>query len=440
MKKKFVIFAVILIIVAILVAYYVMRPVDPAQALYGEANSLQAQGNYSVAIEKYGTLINQFPNSSYAESARKIRLPECYYNWSLTLEKQTKYGEAIEKYQILHTYPESDLPEDVNCSTIEKREVSCYIGWAWKLQNETKYSEAIEKYQIAHTYPEIYLPLWCYGSYLPIENRVNQCYLSWGLALENETRYSEAIEKYQMCGNETQMAECYYKWGVHLQIQKNYSEALEKYQLSMNSSWSEDASVACAECYDEWIPQLVAAEEYDEAIQQFCAMRSSNVPWEVFNTTVMGDIPADVLFTWVIKLQQEKSYLDASTLCFYIMNYHPGSEYASQAKEVSIEIEIAEIAEGDHGDWIRFSGIPKPLEGKVEYVITNDTSDYLTVLFSGPETKSMFLSAGATETITLESGNYKVAAKAGYNVIPQYGEITLDGNYQYSSTFHISPW
>ena len=78
------------------------------------------------------------------------------------------------------------------------------------------------------------------------------------------------------------------------------------------------------------------------------------------------------------------------------------------------------------------------LDGKVEYVITNDTPYILTVLLSGPSTRSVNLSPGGTKTLTLDPGNYETAAKVSDpTVIPYYGVDTLIADTEYEVSFYI---
>jgi tetratricopeptide (TPR) repeat protein len=252
------------------------------------------------------------------------------------------------------------------------------------------------------------------------------------------------------------VARCYFDWGLYLQSQKSYSEALEKYQLARTS----DAEEAIPKCYLEWVSQLVAAKEYDEAIQKYSII-IEKYPLTVWasleKANVLSDLPADVLFTWATKFQQEKSYDSAMILYETLLLYYPESQYASQAEKASIDTQIAIIAEGIHGVLPPLPPpTPQQLEGKAELTIINDTPYTLTVLLSGPTTKSIIIQASPgsheywlgpfsgppddamRDGITLEPGVYRMVAKVDETgVTPYYGEITLNGDSQYDDWFYI---
>lgn len=409
MKKRYVVVSALFLIIAVTVAtFLVMFYLDPARALYAEGQTLRANADYGSAIEKYQTLVDKFPDSGYANEAKTSLLAECYYNWGLALGNELKYGEAVEKYQVALTYPESNL-----LSTSEGAMLDCYYQWGQSLQSQNNYGEALDKYQSIIEIDEYYIPN---GS---------------------DTSIRETVP------------DCYYQWGQYLQSQKNYSGALDKYQLIIDTDslrfylYRSQAEEAIPQCYYEWVTQLVTTKEYDEAIQKYSVIQkeyASTVWASSEKADVLRDIPADVLFTWATKLQQEKSYDYAIKLYDALLQYNPGSQYTSQAEKARIDTEIAEIAGQEHGYLPPPSALTsQQLEGKAEYTITNDTPYTLTVLLSGPTTRSIIISTHATEIITLEPGTYKIAAKVdASSVTPYYGEDALVGDTQYEVSFYIS--
>jgi tetratricopeptide (TPR) repeat protein len=367
--------------------------------LLDEGKRLGGEGEYAAAIEKYQTLVEDYPDSEYDWEAKELAA-ECYFNWAEELENELKYDEAAEKYQKVLDYPQgTEFWDDAKRGMGE-----CYYESGQNLQSQKHYAEAIIKYQS--------VPFTSSGSY---------------------ERAEEAV------------AECYYEWGIDLQSQNNFTGAISKYQSAIDAPYSEyrsQAREAIGECCYEWVSQLVAAEKYEEAIEKYLVLieKHASTSWASSEKAdVLSDIPPDVLFTCATNLQQNKSYDGAIRLYETLLLYHPESELATEAEKARIETEIAKIAEGEHGYLPPPPALtPQQLEGQVEYEIVNDTPYTLTVLLSGPTTRSLILVTQASETITLEPGDYKVAAKVdALGVTPYYGETTLLGDYRYESRFYI---
>jgi hypothetical protein len=101
-----------------------------------------------------------------------------------------------------------------------------------------------------------------------------------------------------------------------------------------------------------------------------------------------------------------------------------------------IDLEVAQIASGEHGELPR----AQPLSSggaTVELEVENRTSYELTVRYSGPESKKLVIPPGATRTVSLPPGDYKVAASVtAANVRNYYGSDAMRGG-RYSSSFYI---
>jgi tetratricopeptide (TPR) repeat protein len=403
LRQRNIIIAAIVIGAVIGVAAYVIPLLSPDKALYEEGNSLAAKGEYAAAIEKYLTLMQKYPDSEYATVYRiHPLLAECYFNWADKLVNESKYSEAIDKYDMVKEYPGSGI-----------------------------YDEAIDA--------------------------MGECYYKWGQSLRNQNNFADSIEKYELGQRDAANEKCrkaigevYYEWGGILRSQKGYTKAIEKYQMSIDSYYSEykvQSREAISECFREWITDLVAIHDYDNAIETYVMVvenyTTSESVWDWARSEevdVLSDIPDNVLFTWAKRLQQEESYYGAIGLYGTLLRYYPESQYTSEAEKAKIDTEIAQISAGQHGYLPpAIPQNPEELEGKAELTIINDTSYKLTVLLSGPTTRSVILSAGGTEQITLDPGVYEIAAKvSAEDVIPYYGETTFEGNYLYENRFYIS--
>lgn len=101
-----------------------------------------------------------------------------------------------------------------------------------------------------------------------------------------------------------------------------------------------------------------------------------------------------------------------------------------------IDLEVKEIAAGEYGEMPR----AQPLSyggSTVEVEVENQTGYELTVRYSGPDSKKLVIPKGATRTVSLPPGDYKVAASVtAANVRNYYGTDTMRGG-QYSSSFYI---
>jgi tetratricopeptide (TPR) repeat protein len=408
-KKLLLTLAIVLVVIVIGATIIHMYFFDPSRTLYSEGQTFSANGDYSSAIEKYQMLVTEYPESGYANEANTSLLAECYYCWGSSLESELKYEEAIEKYQMALNYPKSSVVD-----TSQSAMLDCYYEWGQDLQSQNDYGGALEKYQAIIDIDEFYLSS---ESTISMNDVILDCYYEWGQDLESQDNYGEALEKYQAI---VDIDEFYYPSGSNLSLMEE----------------------AIPQCYYRWVAQLVAAEQYSEAIQKYSLLLRdySYSMWASSEKAdVLKNIPDDALFTFAKQYHQQMSYETAIRLYEVLLQYYPESRYASEAEKAKIEAEIAQIAGQEHGNLPPPSELPsEEPEEDAEYTITNDTSYVLTVLFSGPTTRSVILSPHATETITLEPGAYRVAAKVSDpSVIPYYGEETLSGSTHYESSFYI---
>ena len=122
----------------------------------------------------------------------------------------------------------------------------------------------------------------------------------------------------------------------------------------------------------------------------------------------------------------------------YLKKY-PNGSYSSEAEEKIIDLEVSSIMAGKHGE------LPAPQRSysgdiyktTTDISITNNTQYTLTVLYSGPSSRKIVISPGYSNSIILNPGYYKVAARvSATNVRPFAGTSDLkSGNY--SSNFYI---
>lgn len=124
----------------------------------------------------------------------------------------------------------------------------------------------------------------------------------------------------------------------------------------------------------------------------------------------------------------------ASTWKGFLETY-PNHPEASEIKKRIIRLEVDEIS-GDRetGQMPTFTQLNSNYSSTSNVRITNNTGCDLTVRYSGPDAQVVVISAGSTESMSLPSGSYKVAASAcGANYA---GTESLQG--EYSSSFYIT--
>lgn len=116
------------------------------------------------------------------------------------------------------------------------------------------------------------------------------------------------------------------------------------------------------------------------------------------------------------------------------IKYFPESKNYETAKLIAIKKEVDEIFNDGKTGNLPQSEIQNKNNSKYSDVtITNDTGCELIIRYSGKSLRKYIIDVGETKTVSLYSGDYRIAASAcGSNYA---GEETLSGNY--SSKFYI---
>jgi len=117
----------------------------------------------------------------------------------------------------------------------------------------------------------------------------------------------------------------------------------------------------------------------------------------------------------------------------------PNSSYGQLAEEKIIDLEVAAVFAGDHG---QLPPMQKTSYGRNytsnDISIKNDTPYTLTVLYSSPQSQLVVLRSGASTFINLSNGYYRIAANVNAaNVTLYAGTENLAGG-EYTSSFYIS--
>jgi len=194
------------------------------------AKVLERQGDYAAAIEKYRTILQEYPDTPPAAQAKALAA-ETYDEWASQLREAADYAAAIEKYQtILQEYP--DTPPVAQAKALA---AETYDEWASQLREAADYAAAIEKHQtILQEYPDT--PPAAQTKALAAET-----YGEWASQLRKAADYAAAIEKYETilqvypgtpAAWEAQAAlpATHYEWAAAARKAGDFAQALTHYE------------------------------------------------------------------------------------------------------------------------------------------------------------------------------------------------------------------
>jgi hypothetical protein len=122
------------------------------------------------------------------------------------------------------------------------------------------------------------------------------------------------------------------------------------------------------------------------------------------------------------------------------LNLYPSGIHKRQAEKRLIDLEVANVLNGEHGNLPsmdrNYSGDYGSSTSTIH--VKNQTSYTLTLLYSGRDSKRIVLSPGRSESITLHNGRYNIAASVDAGGVRNYGGTEqLEGD-NYSVTYYIS--
>lgn len=117
---------------------------------------------------------------------------------------------------------------------------------------------------------------------------------------------------------------------------------------------------------------------------------------------------------------------------------YPKGAHITLCEKKMIDLEVSNVYSGNHGtlpemEQTGYGG------GPTTYItITNSTSYILTLLYSGPDSKRLVISAGGSSSVVLKNGRYRVAASVSASNVSKYaGNENLQGG-SYSVDYYIS--
>jgi predicted nucleic acid-binding Zn-ribbon protein len=255
-------------------------------------------------------------------------------------------------------------------------------------------------------------------------------------------------------------------------LEANYSKLQADYTL-LESNYSRlESNIASLE--EDYNSLMVPLDLYEEAValkeqEQYglalekCLEIVDNYPdsvWESAADNMLKETPPEQLFDEAFKLQEDENFDRAIRLYQAIVDYHSNSNYAEAAEKAIVDCEVAKIAVAEHGELPSFESTGTvTAEGNAVVEVRNAAPYVLTILFSGPESKSITLKPHpeakvyssfitmlpgwypknwTQTTIELEAGTYKIAAKVDDpDVTPWYGEEDFNSDEKYEELFYV---
>lgn len=121
----------------------------------------------------------------------------------------------------------------------------------------------------------------------------------------------------------------------------------------------------------------------------------------------------------------------------YIAMYPYGAHRAEASKRI-VDIDVNNIFNGSHNNLPGMERVEKDDDSPFSIVVVENATRYtLTVLYSGPESKSVFIPAGEKASVKIPNGQYRIAASVtSPSVRPYAGAQSFDGG-RYETAYCI---
>ncbi|MCQ2146974.1 MAG: hypothetical protein MJZ16_05595 [Bacteroidales bacterium] len=117
---------------------------------------------------------------------------------------------------------------------------------------------------------------------------------------------------------------------------------------------------------------------------------------------------------------------------------YPYGAHRAQADERLIEINVNDIMNGAHGSLPGMKQVQVDEDSPTSTIVIENFTGYpLTVMYSGPEGRSVTISPGSKMAVTINNGYYRIAATVPAPAVrPFAGTETFSGG-RYEVGFHI---
>ena len=270
--------------------------------------------DYSTAITTFQQLLNDFPDSSYADDAQ-------YYIGYINENKLGYYIQALLKYQeLINNYPDSPYADDAQIGI-----GNCYYA-------TYDFSHAIEAYQkVINDYHESSLLALAQYSIAQSYRRLTdfaQAVLEFNKVIENypESDYPAPAQYY--------LAYSYFE-------AKNYNQAILEFQLTIDnypdSTWpnSQERLIApCAQYYIGWCYGEKLGQ-WEDAISAY-QLVIDNYPDSTWSSG--NEIPPDAQYQIGWCYEQLELWCEAIDAYQLVIDNYPGTSWYGKAQERLDEI------------------------------------------------------------------------------------------------------
>ncbi len=374
-------------------------------ALNSKAEISYENKNYEQSISHYETLLDNYTDSWFADSALK-KLPYAYFYHNDYLKAVEYFNRSI-RLEIL----DGDLLE------IKKELEECYTKLAEGYSSNKEYELAAENYinavmileEIKNNFPN-----------------TNEAFIS-----------------------RDKIPEFLYNAALNLNRVKNWDESIELLEKITSdykeSSAFQDASYLLSNTYVNKAMALVEDNYYQEGIEEFLKileLESPGYDYDSFNyyqkSFISSNIPPGILKTAVTDNYYSGEYEKTIFLCELIIDYDPRLE--KDVKFFLIESKINIISSSEH-DLLeqtkperRFWG-----PGKSILIIENNTEYDLTIYLKGPEYKIIKTGKNSTTETEITAGSYEAAVESSnIDILPSYGKVNYDEGQRYREEYEIT--
>lgn len=245
---------------------------------YDNAVILRDKGDYISAVQ-------QFEKSAYDDYKQQIK--ETEYLHGMSLQKQKKYNEAVEKYEALGKYKDS-VKNKLDCKT----ELMTLSFEAADYENAEKYAEEIANEDADGAY-SLFL---------------GELYYNYGEILMAETSYSEAAKRFEKAeslnreGAKEQRLLCentvVYNEAVALMEEEKYEEAIALFDTVKGFLDADELNLACEKKTYKWEFTGYLSKDGTEKTKTKTFVRTDTI---YFYGTLTGGKPnksIDLQFVW----------------------------------------------------------------------------------------------------------------------------------------------
>jgi len=266
-------------------------------------------GEYTNALTTFQQLINDFPDSQYADDAQ-------YYIGYINEKKLGYYIQALLEYQeLINNYPDSSYADDAQLGI-----GNCYYA-------TYDYSHAIESYQkLIDDYPESSLQALAQYS-------IAQSYRKLANYEQAILEFNKVIESYP---ESDYAAPAQYYIGYSYYQAQDYSQAILEFQITIdnypNSIWPGESERLIAPCAQYYIGWCLGEKlgQWEDAISAY-QLVIDNYPDSTWSSG--SEIPPDAQYQIGWCYEQLELWCEAIDAYQLVIDNYPGTSWSNFAEE-----------------------------------------------------------------------------------------------------------